>query len=241
MFFRVEIPYTVLNVAINAVPVYIGFRFIGKKFTLFSGLSIVLTSVLTDILPGYALTSDTLLISVFGGMINGLVISMCLAANATTGGTDFIAIYLSEKKGVDSFNIVLGINAVILVSAGVLFGWDKALYSIIFQYASTQVLHILYKKYQQQTLLVVTNHAKNVYESISRTSNHGATVLEGEGSYEHRRGRWSTPWYPAQSKKTWCGLSGRQTPMPSPMCCGRSRCPGGFTLNPTSNRQEPYR
>ena len=186
MFFHVEIPYTVLNVAINAVPVYIGFRYIGKKFTLFSGLSILLTSVLTDLMPAYVITYDTLLISVFGGMINGLVISMCLAANATTGGTDFIAIYLSEKKGVDSFNIVLGINAVVLVSAGILFGWDKALYSIIFQYVSTQVLHILYKKYQQQTLLVVTNHAKNVYEAISRTSNHGATVLEGEGSYEHR-------------------------------------------------------
>ncbi len=186
MFFHVEIPYTVLNVAINAVPVYIGFRFIGKKFTLFSCLSIVLTSVLTDILPGYVITYDTLLIAVFGGMVNGLAISMCLAVNATTGGTDFIAIYLSEKKGIDAFNMVLGLNVVILCVAGVLFGWDKALYSIIFQYASTQVLHILYKKYQQQTLLVVTNHAKAVYEAISRTSNHGATVLEGEGPYEHR-------------------------------------------------------
>lgn len=186
MFFHVEIPYTVLNVAINAVPVYIGFRFIGKKFTLFSCLSIVLTSVLTDILPGYVITYDTLLIAVFGGMVNGLAISMCLAANATTGGTDFIAIYLSEKKGIDAFNMVLGLNVVILCAAGALFGWDKALYSIIFQYASTQVLHILYKKYQQQTLLVVTNHAKAVYEAISRTSNHGATVLEGEGPYEHR-------------------------------------------------------
>ena len=146
----------------------------------------MLTSVLTDILPAYVITYDTLLISIFGGMINGLVISMCLAVNATTGGTDFIAIHLSEKKGVDSFNIVLGINAVILVSAGILFGWDKALYSIFFQYASTQVLHILYKKYQQQTLLVVTNQAKDVYEAISRTSNHGATILEGEGSHEHR-------------------------------------------------------
>lgn len=186
MFFHVEIPYTVLNVAINAVPVYIGFRFIGKKFTLFSCLSIVLTSVLTDILPGYVITYDTLLIAVFGGMVNGLAISMCLAVNATTGGTDFIAIYLSEKKGIDAFNMVLGLNVVILCVAGALFGWDKALYSIIFQYASTQVLHILYKKYQQQTLLVVTNHAKAVYEAISRTSNHGATVLEGEGPYEHR-------------------------------------------------------
>ena len=46
--------------------------------------------------------------------------------NATTGGTDFIAIYLSEKKEIDSWNVVLGINVVILAVAGVLFGWDKA-------------------------------------------------------------------------------------------------------------------
>ena len=197
MFFHVEIPYTVLNVAINAVPVYIGFRYIGKKFTLFSGLSILLTSVLTDLMPAYVITYDTLLISVFGGMINGLVISMCLAANATTGGTDFIAIYLSEKKGVDSFNIVLGINAVILVSAGILFGWDKALYSIIFQYVSTQVLHILYKKYQQQTLLVVTNHAKNVSEmaySACKAINANADLALVGGLY-HDIGKAEHPEY----------------------------------------------
>ena len=146
---------------------------------------IVLTSVLTDLIPGYVITYDTLLIAVFGGMINGLVISLCLSVNATTGGTDFVAIYLSEKKGIDSWNIVLGINVVILGAAGLLFGWDKALYSIIFQFASTQVLHMLYKKYQRQTLFVVTNHARAVYKAISRTTNHGATVMEGEGAYEH--------------------------------------------------------
>ena len=68
---------------------------------------IVLTSVLTDLIPGTAITYDTLLISIFGGMLNGLAISMCLAVDATSGGTDFIAIYFSEKKGVDSFNAVL--------------------------------------------------------------------------------------------------------------------------------------
>lgn len=186
LFFHVTIPYTIVNVALNAVPVYIGFRFIGKKFTLYSCLMIVLTSVLTDILPGYVITYDTLLISIFGGLINGLVISMCLMMNATTGGTDFIAIFLSERKGIDSWNMVLGLNVVILVAAGILFGWDKALYSIIFQYTSTQVLHMLYKKYQQETLFVVTNKAKEVYEAIARTTNHGATIIEGEGSYEKR-------------------------------------------------------
>ena len=146
---------------------------------------IVLTSALTDILPGYIVTYDTLLISIFGGLINGLAISLALSVNATSGGTDFISIYLSEKKGVDAWNIILGINVVIIGIAGLLFGWDKALYSIIFQYCSTQVLHALYKRYQKETLFIVTNHPKEVCEEIDRLTNHGATILEGEGSYEH--------------------------------------------------------
>lgn len=185
LFFRITLPYTIVNLILNALPVYIGFKFIGKKFTLYSCLMIILTSVLTDIIPEYAITYDTLLISVFGGLINGCVMSLCLMMNATTGGTDFIAIFLSEKTGVDSWNVVLGFNVVILAIAGILFGWDKALYSIIFQFTSTQILHALYKRYQQQTLFIVTNHAREVYHAISEISNHGATIMEGEGSYEH--------------------------------------------------------
>ncbi len=186
MFLGLSLPYSIVNVLLNAVPIYIGFRFIGKKFTLLSCLEIVMASILTDLIPGYVITYDILLISVFGGLINGVCISLCLAANATTGGTDFIAIFLSEKKGIDSWNMVLGLNAIIIGIAGVLFGWDKALYSIIFQYTSTQVVHLLFKKYQQHTLFVVTNRANEVYEAISATSNHGATVIRGEGAYEHK-------------------------------------------------------
>ncbi len=185
LIFHVEIPYTVVNLLLNAVPIYIGYKFIGKKFTLYSCLMIVLTSIFTDLIPAYAITEDILLISIFGGMINGFVISLCLLMGATSGGTDFIAIYLSEKNGVDSFNVILGINIIILSVAGVLFGWDKALYSILFQYASTQVLHSLYKKYQQGTLFIVTNKPREVCDAISVVSNHGATILEGEGSFEH--------------------------------------------------------
>ena len=109
----------------------------------------------------------------------------CLAMNATTGGTDFIAIYLSEKKEIDAWNMVLVLNVFILAAAGVLFGWDKALYSIIFQFTSTQVLHMTYKRYQQKTLFVVTNRPQDVYEEIAKISHHGATVMDGEGSYQH--------------------------------------------------------
>lgn len=183
-FFHVQPPYTLVNLLINAGPIYIGFRFVGKKFTWYSCMMIVLTSVLTDIIPGYIITYDILLISIFGGIINGTVISMCLMVNATTGGTDFISIYLSEKKGMDSWNLVLCINIVILLLAGLLFGWDKALYSIIFQYASTQVLHMMYKRYQKETLFIVTNKPTDVCNKINELSGHGATVMHGEGFYE---------------------------------------------------------
>ena len=184
-FLGIKLPYTLINTIINAVPVYIGYRYIGKKFTLLSCYVIVLTSVLADILPSYSVTQDTLLISIFGGLINGFAISLCLLMDATSGGTDFIAIYLSEKRGIDSFSIPLVINACILIAAGLLFNWDKALYSILFQFASTSAVRVIYRKYQQATFFIVTNKPKEICEAISRISNHGATVLEGEGSYEH--------------------------------------------------------
>jgi len=183
-FFDLTIPYTVVNMVLNAVPIYIGFRFIGKRFTAFSCLTIVLTNILTDLIPPYAVTYDILLISVFGGIVTGVGISMCLWVNTSTGGTDFLSIYFSQKKGMDSFNMVLGINIAIISVAGLLFGWDKALYSIIYQFTATQILHTLYKKYQQQTLFVVTNQPEEICEAIYEVSNHGATIIRGEGSYE---------------------------------------------------------
>ena len=184
-FFGLKLPYTLINVLLNAGPVYIGFRFVGKKFTCLSCYCIILTSILADILPNINITRDIMLISVFGGLINGVAISMCLMKDATSGGTDFIAIYLSEKRGIDSFSIPFIINGCIILVAGFLFGWDKALYSIIFQFASTMMIRMIYRKYQKATFFIVTNKPKEVCKAISEISNHGATVLEGEGSYEH--------------------------------------------------------
>ena len=65
-FFDLHIPYTILNLTINAIPVYIGFRYIGKKFTLYSCLMIFLTGIFTDLIPYHVVTYDILLISIFG-------------------------------------------------------------------------------------------------------------------------------------------------------------------------------
>lgn len=185
-FFGIHLHYTFINIILNAIPIYIGFRFIGRKFTIYSCLMILLTGLFTDLIPSYVITEDILLISIFGGIINGLAICLCLLVDATSGGTDFIAIYMSEKKHRDSWNISLAINIVILIAAGFLFGWDKALYSIIFQYASTQILHTLHKRYQKETLLITTTHPDTVCDVIAQQSNHGATIMESEGSTHNK-------------------------------------------------------
>lgn len=183
-YFHMEVSYTLINILWNAIPVYIGFKYIGKNFTIFSVVMILLNSVLVDMIPKYTLTSDILLISVFGGMLNGFAISLCLMVDATTGGTDFISIFLSQKYHVDGFNLVLCLNACIIGTAGFLFGWDKALYSIIFQYVSTQTIHLLYRSYQQVTLFVITDKAKEISDMIYAISKHGATILDAKGSYK---------------------------------------------------------
>ena len=184
MFLHITIPYTIVNILLNAIPVYIGFRFIGKKFTMYSCLMIVLTSVLTDIIPGYAITYDTLLISIFGGLINGFAISLCLNVGTTTGGTDFISIFLSQQKGIDAWNYILIGTVIMLVIAGALFGWSSALYSIIFQFCSTQVIQVLYKRYKKETLFIISDKSDEVYHAIREMTNHDATLFKGIGCYE---------------------------------------------------------
>ena len=180
-FLGLSLPFSLINFLLNAVPVVISFRLIGKRFTVYSCLAIVLTSVLTDLLPSMPLTDDVLLVSIFGGIINGFAISLCLLGGATSGGTDFIAVAVSERLGVDAWNYILLGNAAMLVVAGLLFGWDKALYSILFQFASTQIVHLLNPRYKRTTLFIISDKSEEIYERIKESTHHGATLFRGTG------------------------------------------------------------
>ena len=65
-----------------------------------------------------------------------------------------------------------------------LFGFDKALYSIIYQYTGTQMIQILFKRYQKATLLIITSQPSAVYGKIRALTHHDATLLDGTGCYE---------------------------------------------------------
>ena len=112
-FLGVSLPYSLINIVLNAVPAFIGFKMIGKKFTSYSVIMIILNSFLVDLIPVAPITYDPLLVSVFGGILNGIAIVIALYGKASSGGTDFIAVYLSNKLKKPSWNFVFGINVVI--------------------------------------------------------------------------------------------------------------------------------
>ena len=185
--FHITVPYSVFNILLNLFPVYIGFRYIGKKFTLYSILTILLSSIFVDILPDYIFTTDILLISIFGGLINGFAIALCLNVGTTTGGTDFISIYMSQQKGMDAWNYILFGNVIILLIAGAMFGWSIALYSIIYQFCSTQIIQALYKRYQKETMFIISDKSNEIYRAIRERTNHDATLFQGIGCYEEKQ------------------------------------------------------
>ena len=185
--FNFKMPFSVIFYILNAVPAVICFKFIGKKFTLYSVLMIIVCGLLTDLMPAmfinFLTTKDILLSAVFGGLLNAVAISLCLHADATSGGTDFIAIFISEKYRKDAWNYIFAVNCVILAAAGILFSIDRALYSIIFQFTTTMALGALYKNYQQRTLLIITNKPDEIYKMISEQTGHGATLIDCFGSF----------------------------------------------------------
>lgn len=185
-FMGVDVPFTVFNVILNSIPAYIAYRYIGRRFTLYSIIVIILSSIFVDILPPYQFTDDIMLISVFGGLLNGFAISLCLNVGATTGGTDFISIFLSRMKGIDAWNYILVGNVIMLVVAGALFGWSIALYSIIYQFCSTQIIQMLYKRYQKETLFIISDKSNEIYHTIREMTNHDATLFKGVGCYEEK-------------------------------------------------------
>ncbi|MDR2795846.1 MAG: YitT family protein [Spirochaetaceae bacterium] len=186
-FAGINLSFGAMLIILNAAPAIISFRTIGKWFSILSCLNIVLCGILSDWIPpiftSFLQLQDNLLNAVFGGLLNAVAINLCLNVDATTGGTDFIAIYFSEKQGKDVWNYILAGNCVVLTLAAFLLNPAKALYSIIFQYTTTTALVSLYRGYQQKTLLIITSKPEEVYTIIRDMTHHDATSFTGIGRY----------------------------------------------------------
>ena len=183
--FGFTLPVSLLVLMLNIPLGVLSFRSIGKKFVFFSILQVVLMSLFLNF--HYTLLFDDLLLNVcFGGFLYGIAISLALRGNASTAGTDFIALWVSNKIGKSIFEYVFVFNSVLLLIFGYMFGWKYAGYSILFQFISTKTIDSFYKRYKLVTLEITTYHPKEICKAYIKHYRHGLSELAGVGGYEHK-------------------------------------------------------
>ena len=183
--FGKSIPTAFTLVVLNVPVALICAKKISKRFVFFSLLQVFLTSFLLQIIPNYPLFDEQVLNVVFGGYIWGMSIVLALKAGASSGGTDFIALYFANKNGREIWMQVFAFNAMILCVFGVIFGFDKAGYSILFQFISTKTISTFHTRYKRVMLHIYTVKRDEVVDTYLKKFHHGITALDGYGGYSH--------------------------------------------------------
>lgn len=184
-FFNIDFPYFYLYLFINVILAIIVYRHIGKLFTIFSLIQTVLVSVLASIFGQYIILNDRLLISIFGGLISGAGAGVALMNGASSGGTDFLSVYYSNKYHRSMWNYVFIFNMVLIAITGLLFGFEAAAYSIVYQYMSNFMIQKMHKRYTHEAIFIVTKHPEEVISSILNNVRHGITKIEAKGAYKN--------------------------------------------------------
>lgn len=182
---NIDIKYTVFLVTINLLLAVIVYKYIGKIFTLLSLSQVVIMSFLATIMPDFKIVDNPMLLAVFGGIVNGFGVGLALTHNASTGGTDFLSIFLSNKYKKSMWNLIFVFNCCLIVITGIIYGWERAFYSIIFQFCSTQVVNRMHKRYTSQTITIITTNPEEVSKQIFATVRHGITEIKATGAYKH--------------------------------------------------------
>ena len=157
------------------------------RFTFYSMMQVFLASFFLKIFHFEPLFNDALLDVVFGGFLYGIAIAIALRGNASTGGTDFIALYVSNKTGRSIWEYVFAGNVVILCIFGFMFGWLYAGYSILFQFVSTKAISAFHHRYERVTLQVTTTQAEPVIQAYVDQYRHGISCVDAVGGYSHKK------------------------------------------------------
>jgi len=182
-FMNFDLPYFYIYLLINLVLAAVVYRSIGKLFTIFSVLQTTLVAVFASFFPVYHILDDRLLIALFGGLLNGFGVSLALTNGASSGGLDFLSVYFSNKFRRSMWDYVLIFNSILVCVSGLLYGWETAAYSIIYQYVSNLIVNRMHKRYTHQAIIIVTKQPDAVIDSVLSNVRHGITKISAQGAY----------------------------------------------------------
>jgi len=164
----------------------VGYKQIGKTFALSTLFSVTCLSIGVSILhPVPGITQDTLLATIFGGIILGAGVGLIIRNGGSLDGTEIVAIILDKKSGFSVGEIVMFFNLFILGASGLIFGWDRAMYSLIAYFIAFKTIDITIEGLDEsKAVIVVSEKNKDISEALTDRLGRGVTLLHGEGAYK---------------------------------------------------------
>lgn len=176
-----------LFIFILNIPFFIiGYKQIGKTFALSTLFSVICLSIGVTILhPIQSLTHDILLAAVFGGIILGIGVGLIIRTGGSLDGTEIVAIILDKTTGFSIGEIVMFFNLFILSGAGIVFGWDKAMYSLIAYFIAFKMIDVTVEGLDEsKAVFIVSEKNKDITEALIDRLGRGVTLLQGKGAYK---------------------------------------------------------
>lgn len=178
------IALSILTIVINAPFVIIGAKRLGKSFLPRTVVAMLVFSVFLEVFSRWRFdaTYDPLLAAVFGGVILGAGVGMIIRNGGCLDGTETVAIMISQKTSLSVGQIVLVFNIVIYLIAGILFGLDRALYSLLTYFITSKVVDYINTGLDQgKALMIITNEGEKIAKDIYRTLGRTVTFIPSEG------------------------------------------------------------
>jgi uncharacterized membrane-anchored protein YitT (DUF2179 family) len=177
-------------VFLGNVPLFIlGWRFLGgRRFAMRTAMAVVVYSFLVDFLarfiPPTGITDDLMLNALYGGVVSGVGYGLVYRGQGTSGGSDVLARILNHWRAIPMTQSYLMVDAVVILSGGLVFGWTRALYAIVVLYVSGLVADAtLEGGGTVRAAMIVTARGEAVAGRILEDLERGVTVLAGTGAY----------------------------------------------------------
>lgn len=182
-FLSIHISTGVLFSLFNIPVVILAWKKVGKAFTFFSFLCVIFMTLFLEIIPVRAVSNDIILNAIFGGIISAIGVGIALKWGASTGGLDIIAMILSKIKDKPVGTYFFFFNAIIIIAAGYVYGWEKALYTLVTLYVSTRIIDAIHTRHVKITALIVTKNGTDVRKAIHSRLVRGITTIPATGAY----------------------------------------------------------
>lgn len=177
--------FSLFLVILNIPFLYLGYKQIGKIFTVLTTFSIVAVSFFSSyFILEPRITDDIFLATIFGGMIAGFGVGIIIRYGGSLDGTEIVAIIIEKTKGYSVGQTVMFVNLFILSSAGFVFGWDKAMYSLVAYFIIAKVMDVVIQGFDDsKAVMIITDDFETVSNAIMMELKRGVTILKAEGGY----------------------------------------------------------